>query len=195
MTYKGCVPGPWPLSDNNLKQSPLSLHSRHAGPSSVLSNPRHAPQGLCIGFFLPEMHFFLPNGSQSSLPHFTQLLPNVPPAANPSLKNLSHQSYLPCGLSSKHFLSNFKCIQLQVHLYCIFGILKSLILWVNIWFGTLKLEKVKKLKVSVALVPNLPSSSSHRATKTASLLCMLPNKFKNIQIFICMSLFQHTYSF
>ena len=132
--------------------------------------------GFALAFSCLKCIFFLLNGAQSSLPHFTQLLPNVPPAANPSLKNLSHQSCLPCGLSSKHFLSNFKCIQLQVHLYCIFGILKILILWLHISFRTLKLEKGKQLKVSVVHVPKLPSSSSHWATKIASLLCMLPNR-------------------
>ena len=68
--------------------------------------------------------------------------------------------------------------------------MKSLILWVNIWLGTLKLEKGKQLKVSVAHVLKLPSSSSHRATKIASLLCMLPNRveaYTNIYMHISIS--------
>ena len=104
MTYKDCVPGPWPLSDNNLQQSPLSLHSRHAGPSSALMNPRHSPQGLCTGFFLPEMHFFPPKWASNLTSSLHSALTQCPPCSNPSLKDLSHQSCLPCALSSKHFL-------------------------------------------------------------------------------------------
>ena len=105
MTYKDCVPGPWPLSDNNLQQSPLSLHSRHAGPSSALMNPRHSPQGLCTGFFLPAMHFFPPKWASNLTSSLHSALTQCPPCSNPSLKDLSHQSCLPCALSSKHFLS------------------------------------------------------------------------------------------
>lgn len=136
---------PLALSGNNLKQSPLSLHSRQLAPCSN-GIPGIPPRAFALAFFCLKCNFSPPKWASELTSSLHSASPVSPAAILPWRTCLiSPACPVVCPLNI--------FFQLQGHLYCIFGILKSLILWVNIWFRTLKLEKGEQLKVSGCSCP------------------------------------------